>query len=603
MWVWGDPAGGGGGLYDRTRHINRRVRTAPLPPSLPTLRSGRMAPHTTRSSVVRFLVDECSVCRSCTSLLVIDEDEDDDIDDEDDEDHDDDDIDIDIDDNGGGSCTVCLRLVRPSYVQDVFLPLVKGGRTGQRGGGMEATGMNDDDDDDDEDQEDPGDRRFLCSICLDIVSDEPVVTRCGHLYCWSCLYTWLEPGIADAEFRAAFGGDENYDYPSVFSDGGGGRRVARSLLLPNPPSYSSSHSSSSARRGTRRCCPVCKAECTVDSVVPIYVHLVGRTSSPPSRSGEEGKAERSSGGSLDGRLDRPDDDDDSGRRRRWLGGDYYDDDDDDRRRDNPATTPGRRRQWDRRGREASPPPPPPARSPSSLERRRRPGPANADDEAEADDDGGVHDTPIHRNTGRDANNWPPTTSTTTGRGGRRWPGSPLRPSPVQGASTTARASASSPPRPPELDSSFSSSSPFRLGLRPRRPHHHRIRYDAPFATATEPDDERDRRRTRQRRHYGGRLTSALMMIVDAIDYAASTTTGGRGGGGASMGGEGPPRPRMPTLHRPDGRSGGWRGVADVAMASLGEEYDPHSNDSPAIMMGEEEESSLTMAREFLSRLW
>jgi Zinc finger, C3HC4 type (RING finger) len=34
------------------------------------------------------------------------------------------------------------------------------------------------------------DSRFECNICLDHVH-EPVVTRCGHLYCWICLYRWL----------------------------------------------------------------------------------------------------------------------------------------------------------------------------------------------------------------------------------------------------------------------------------------------------------------------------------------------------------------------------------------------------------------------------
>ncbi|KAJ8749406.1 hypothetical protein K2173_018899 [Erythroxylum novogranatense] len=31
---------------------------------------------------------------------------------------------------------------------------------------------------------------FDCNICLDWVQD-PVVTLCGHLYCWSCIYKWL----------------------------------------------------------------------------------------------------------------------------------------------------------------------------------------------------------------------------------------------------------------------------------------------------------------------------------------------------------------------------------------------------------------------------
>ncbi|KAM3351621.1 hypothetical protein ACQJBY_023523 [Aegilops geniculata] len=31
---------------------------------------------------------------------------------------------------------------------------------------------------------------FECNICLELAQD-PVVTLCGHLFCWPCLYEWL----------------------------------------------------------------------------------------------------------------------------------------------------------------------------------------------------------------------------------------------------------------------------------------------------------------------------------------------------------------------------------------------------------------------------
>lgn len=31
---------------------------------------------------------------------------------------------------------------------------------------------------------------FECSICLEM-SQDPVVTMCGHLFCWSCLHRWI----------------------------------------------------------------------------------------------------------------------------------------------------------------------------------------------------------------------------------------------------------------------------------------------------------------------------------------------------------------------------------------------------------------------------
>uniref|UniRef100_A0A7N0VNP4 E3 ubiquitin-protein ligase RMA n=1 Tax=Kalanchoe fedtschenkoi TaxID=63787 RepID=A0A7N0VNP4_KALFE len=33
--------------------------------------------------------------------------------------------------------------------------------------------------------------QFDCNICLSQAKD-PVVTCCGHLYCWPCLYPWVK---------------------------------------------------------------------------------------------------------------------------------------------------------------------------------------------------------------------------------------------------------------------------------------------------------------------------------------------------------------------------------------------------------------------------
>jgi len=42
-----------------------------------------------------------------------------------------------------------------------------------------------------EDEEEKNRHMFECNICLDTASD-PVVTMCGHFYCWPCIAMWLE---------------------------------------------------------------------------------------------------------------------------------------------------------------------------------------------------------------------------------------------------------------------------------------------------------------------------------------------------------------------------------------------------------------------------
>jgi len=149
------------------------------------------------------------------------------------------------------------------------------------------------------------DNRFTCAICLENVSDEPVVTKCGHLYCWSCLYQWLEPGMLLSEYNNAFGGGGGSNY-NVGGRGGLGSSYNVGMGIRNNSIGSSNSSSgglnflstsyqtttniqqqqatfndrpynpsggqfSQRKFEQRRHCPVCKASCTVDSVIPIYL--------------------------------------------------------------------------------------------------------------------------------------------------------------------------------------------------------------------------------------------------------------------------------------------------------------------------------------------
>lgn len=62
---------------------------------------------------------------------------------------------------------------------------------------------------------------FDCNICLDFAND-PVVTLCGHLYCWPCIYKWFHVQSASLPSN---------EYPQ---------------------------------------CPVCKAEISHTTVIPLY---------------------------------------------------------------------------------------------------------------------------------------------------------------------------------------------------------------------------------------------------------------------------------------------------------------------------------------------
>lgn len=123
------------------------------------------------------------------------------------------------------------------------------------------------------------DSRFMCAICIDEVSDEPVVTRCGHIFCWPCLYQWLAPGMLVNEYYAAFGGGGGIGIGRA-ANHGGSRGNLNNFISEMATNSSNSHDRpyDPARFNTaRRVCPVCKAFCSVDSVIPVYIHVHAKT--------------------------------------------------------------------------------------------------------------------------------------------------------------------------------------------------------------------------------------------------------------------------------------------------------------------------------------
>ncbi|KAK1263363.1 E3 ubiquitin-protein ligase RMA1 [Acorus gramineus] len=92
---------------------------------------------------------------------------------------------------------------------------------------------------------------FECNICFD-AAREPVVTPCGHLYCWSCIYRWLQQPLIAKECPICKGAVSENDVIPIYGRGGSsaagngetgvpprpsGRRINswRQQLLANPP--------------------------------------------------------------------------------------------------------------------------------------------------------------------------------------------------------------------------------------------------------------------------------------------------------------------------------------------------------------------------------
>lgn len=92
-------------------------------------------------------------------------------------------------------------------------------------------------------EDDTEDGVFACNVCLEPVKDkDPVVTQCGHLYCWPCLYRWLNTNHVT--------------------------------------------------------CPVCKAGVTTDSVIPLFIR--GNTEDPRGKQAAASADGATAVGGLDG---------------------------------------------------------------------------------------------------------------------------------------------------------------------------------------------------------------------------------------------------------------------------------------------------------------
>ncbi|KAL9178478.1 hypothetical protein ACHAXT_001816 [Thalassiosira profunda] len=445
-----------------------------------------------------------------------------------------------------------------------------------------------------------GDNRFVCAICLETVSDAPVVTRCGHLYCWTCLYQWLQPGMLLSEYRAAFGGG------APASNNAGGLNFLSSSYN-HPQSDRPYNPAGRPYNEQRRCCPICKAGCTVDTVVPIYIHVHGEDAA--ASLGEEGTmlrgdestrgiVSRDSLNSLDVDYEpEPAADTESAAAASSAAatapGDALDSLEDpsmanlglrNRRRTTASSNQQEQRQQST-AQASSSIDPFSCESPTRTQKNQHGGSAMS-----------MHNTPVHRNSSSALQD------DGSGRGNGSSAEVPSRPIPTTATRNApdrqfgVRPDVSQPNLSERAHSNIASSSPFRVALRPR--HQSRTLTPPtsrhPFAGGLPPSGQApghvpfSRAYANQHHRHGG-LTSALLGIVDAVDnLAASRATAGGTGSGQLV------TPAVPQLHRSDGGLGG------IGRAS---ERDANADANDLGNGGiNGEDSSLATAREFLSRL-
>lgn len=86
-----------------------------------------------------------------------------------------------------------------------------------------------------------GSANFDCNVCLD-VAKEPVVTSCGHLFCWPCLFQWLHIHCDHRECPVCKGEVAESDITPIYGRGSSGKEIEKegkvadsSLTIPPRP--------------------------------------------------------------------------------------------------------------------------------------------------------------------------------------------------------------------------------------------------------------------------------------------------------------------------------------------------------------------------------
>ncbi|KAG8086849.1 hypothetical protein GUJ93_ZPchr0010g9320 [Zizania palustris] len=77
---------------------------------------------------------------------------------------------------------------------------------------------------------------FDCHICLE-PAKEPVVTPCGHLFCWPCLYQWLHEHSAHSECPVCKGEVLEINVTPIYGRGGDEQVAPNSGIPPRPRAH------------------------------------------------------------------------------------------------------------------------------------------------------------------------------------------------------------------------------------------------------------------------------------------------------------------------------------------------------------------------------